>query len=159
MKKNTSFVGTVTYGETDFTYITYFPMDIRKVTMFVNGERFTGGKTIVLSIAGILLLVILSAGIAYGFWSARMIRRLAISIKDISKRSYLPGKSSGVFGDLYDSLNSLDMEIRASDRLREETENTRREWIANITHDLKTPLSPIKGYSEILLDDTPKTDE
>lgn len=28
----------------------------------------------------------------------------------------------------------------------------RREWIANITHDLKTPLSPVKGYAELLVD-------
>ena len=82
-----------------------------------------------------------------------------MSVRDISKRSYLPCKNNGTFSDLYDSLNSLDTEIRTSDRLREETENMRREWIANITHDLKTPLSPIKGYSEILLNDTPKTDE
>ena len=33
----------------------------------------------------------------------------------------------------------------------------RREWIANITYDLKTPLSPIKGYAEVLQDDTEKT--
>ena len=26
----------------------------------------------------------------------------------------------------------------------------RNEWITNITHDLKTPLSPIKGYAELL---------
>ena len=26
----------------------------------------------------------------------------------------------------------------------------RKDWIANITHDLKTPLSPIKGYAEVL---------
>ena len=26
----------------------------------------------------------------------------------------------------------------------------REEWISNITHDLKTPLSPIKGYAEII---------
>ena len=158
-EKSTSFVGTVTYGETDYTYITQFPMNIRKVTMYLNGERFTGGKTIVFSTVGILLLVILAAGIAYGFLTAKMISRLAMSVRDISKRSYLPCKNNGTFGDLYDSLNSLDTEIRTSDRLREETENMRREWIANITHDLKTPLSPIKGYSEILLNDTPKTDE
>jgi len=58
---------------------------------------------------------------------------------------------------LIKSLNELDGEVRASDRLREKTENLRREWISNITHDLKTPLSPIKGYAEILCDDTEKT--
>jgi signal transduction histidine kinase len=157
--KSTSFVGFVTDEETDYSYITHFPMEIRKVTMYLNGERFTGGKTIILSTVGILLLVILAAGIAYGFWTARMISHLAKSIKDISKRAYLPCKKSGTFGDLYDSLNSLDTEIKVSDQLREETESMRREWIANITHDLKTPLSPIKGYSELLLNDTPKTNE
>lgn len=29
----------------------------------------------------------------------------------------------------------------------------RQEWITNLTHDLKTPLSSIKGYSELLTDD------
>ncbi len=51
---------------------------------------------------------------------------------------------------MYAGLNALDAEIRASDRLREETEKMREEWITNITHDLKTPLSPIKGYAEII---------
>ena len=37
-------------------------------------------------------------------------------------------------------------------KIKEETENARTEWIANITHDLKTPLSPVKGYAELLAD-------
>lgn len=158
-EKNTSFVGITSYQEVEYTYIIHFPMEIKKVTMYLNGERFKGGKTVILSIVCILLFVILVAGIVYGFWTARIISRLSVSIKDISKRSYLPLRNSGAFGDMYDSLNSLDTEIKASDRLREETDNMRREWIANITHDLKTPLSPIKGYSEILFEDTPKTEE
>lgn len=158
-EKNTSFVGMTAHGKSDYTYITHFPMEIRKITMYLNGERFTGGKTIVLSTLGILLFLMLAAGTAYGFWTAKMIDRLIKSIKDISKRSYLPLRKSGAFSDLYNSLNTLDTEIKAGDSLREETENMRREWIANITHDLKIPLSPIKGYSEILLDDTPKTEE
>lgn len=158
-EESIALVGAVTYQKTDYTYIIHFPMKIRKITMYLNGEWFTGGKTVILSTVGILLLVILVAGVVYGFWTARMISRLTTSIKDISKRSYLPFKNNGAFSDLYDSLNSLDMEIKTSDSLREETECMRREWIANITHDLKTPLSPIKGYSEILLNDTPITEE
>ena len=64
-----------------------------------------------------------------------------------------------MFHDLYGSLNTLDAEIRASDGLRAQTDTMRKEWIANITHDLKTPLSPIKGYAEMLQEDGSITPE
>lgn len=73
----------------------------------------------------------------------------ALKIEGFQK---LPEK--GVFRSIYAALNQMDVEIRRSDRMKEETERTRREWIANITHDLKTPLSPIKGYAELLADGT-----
>lgn len=149
-EKNISLIGEVSHQGRAYAYILHFPMEITKVTMYLNGERFTGGKTVILSTVFILLLVMLVAGMAYGFWTARMIGRLTSAIRDISKRSYLPFRNGGAFRDLYESLNILDAQIRASDSLREETERMRREWIANITHDLKTPLSPIKGYAEIL---------
>lgn len=158
-KDMTAFIGEVTNRETDYAYIVYFPMKIQKVTMYLNGERFTGGKKIVFSIFGILLAVVIFTGIAYGFYMAKAISHLTMSIQDISKRCYIPFHNRGAFRDLYDSLNELDREIKASNKLRTETEIMRREWIANITHDLKTPLSPIKGYAEILYDDTVKTEE
>ena len=61
-------------------------------------------------------------------------------------------KETGVFGEIYGSLNKMDMEIRRSKKIQQETDRTRKEWIANITHDLKTPLSPVKGYAELLAD-------
>lgn len=94
--------------------------------------------------------MVLISGALYGFWTSRQLKRLTASIQDISLRRYLSNHSRGAFEDLYASLNALDAEIRASDRLREETEKMREEWISNITHDLKTPLSPIKGYAEII---------
>ena len=48
----------------------------------------------------------------------------------------------------------MNEEIRHSDQIKEETDRVRREWITNITHDLKTPLSPVKGYAELLADGT-----
>lgn len=155
----TCFVGEVTDEGTDYVYIVYFPIEIQKVTMYLNGERFTGGKRIFFSITGILLVVVTFAGMIYGLYMARAMSHLTASVLDISKRCYLPIHNHGAFRDLYDSLNELDREIKSSDRLREETETMRREWMANITHDLKTPLSPMKGYAEILHDDTDKTPE
>ncbi len=79
------------------------------------------------------------------FFMTKAMKRLTAAVKEISDRSYLPVQEPGLFRDLYGSLNMLDAEIRAGDRLRAQTDKMREEWIANITHDLKTPLSPIRG--------------
>lgn len=49
-------------------------------------------------------------------------------------------------------MNEMNIKIRHSEKVQQETDRTRKEWIANITHDLKTPLSPVKGYAELLSD-------
>lgn len=77
---------------------------------------------------------------------------LMTAIQDISKRNYHPKKNTGTFKEVYESLNRLDYDIKLSDQTRLQTEKSREEWIANISHDLKTPLSPIKGYGEILVE-------
>lgn len=136
--------------ETEYAYLLYFPVNVSKVTMYVNGERFTGGKTMIVPVLTAMFFLVLVSGVLYGLLTTRAIKRLTTAIREISVREFLPVQEQGVFHDLYDSLNTLDAEIRASDHLRAQTEKTREEWIANITHDLKTPLSPIKGYAEIL---------
>ncbi len=157
--ETTSFIGAVTHNGNDYAYILHFPVKISKITMYLNAERFTGGKTIIIFIVGILFMVVLVSGIIYGFWTTRIMSRLTASIREIAARSYLPIQVHGAFRDIYDSLNTLDTEIKASDRLREQTEKMRKEWISNITHDLKTPLSPMKGYAEILQEHGTKTEE
>lgn len=71
-------------------------------------------------------------------------------IENISQRTYTQLPEKGIFSEVYGALNKMDKEIRNSDKVQKETERVRSEWIANITHDLKTPLSPIKGYAELL---------
>lgn len=148
--KTTAFSGVAFDAEKEYAYLLYFPVNVSKVTMYVNGERFAGGKAIMIPVLLVLFLLVLISGILYGFFTTKAMKRLTTAIHEISARSYLPVQEQGVFHDLYDSLNTLDAEIRTSDHLRAQTEKTREEWIANITHDLKTPLSPIKGYAEIL---------
>ena len=155
----TAFGGIVFNDGKEYVYILYFPVNVAKITMYVNGERFAGGKAVVLPVLLALLVIILVLGILYGLLTSRAIKRLTAAIHEISARSYLPVQNQGVFHDLYGSLNTLDAEIRASDGLRAQTDTMRKEWIANITHDLKTPLSPIKGYAEMLQEDGGVTPE
>ena len=60
----------------------------------------------------------------------------------------LPEK--GVFGEIYGALNKMDVEICHSDKVQQDTERIRREWISHITHDLKTPLTMIKAYASMI---------
>jgi signal transduction histidine kinase len=62
-------------------------------------------------------------------------------------------------GDLCASFNEMRAELKKSinDRLRYEEET--RELISNISHDLKTPLTAIKGYSEAIIDGVADTPE
>lgn len=149
----TAFVGTASHEGTEYTYLLYFPLSIAKVTMYLNGARFTGGKALLLALAAVLFCAVLLSGAVYGFWTAGTIKRLTASVQEIAFRRYLAQPPTGAFRELTESLNALDAEIRASDRARTQTERTREEWIANITHDLKTPLSPIKGYAELMRED------
>lgn len=148
----TIFAATYTIGNKSWGYIVGFPVNIARVNMYLNGDRFINGKTTISVILSAVLIFIFFAGVVYGLWITRQMAKIKKSIFEISGRSYFPDKSSGIFGDVYESLNSLDAEIRISDETRRDTELMREEWIANITHDLKTPLSPIRGYAELIAD-------
>jgi len=135
-----------------YEYIIGFPIGITKTTMYFNSDRFTAGKTVIFTALAGLCAVVLIAGLIYGMWLTKHLSRIVKSSGEIAARTYLPKRATGVFGDAYKSLNELDTEIRNSDKVRAEAERMQEEWITNITHDLKTPLSPIKGYAELLLD-------
>ncbi|MFF2480361.1 sensor histidine kinase [Paenibacillus sp. NPDC058071] len=59
-----------------------------------------------------------------------------------------------VYGEVIHSLESLSDTLHQNEQLRKETERLRDEWIAGVSHDLKTPLSSIKGYAHMLETDS-----
>jgi signal transduction histidine kinase len=56
----------------------------------------------------------------------------------------------GIYKNVFQNLNNLSLTLRENEIEREKLEKTREEWVANISHDIKTPLASIKGYSELL---------
>jgi len=144
--------GTVEYHAGRWTYLIGFPMNISKVTMYLDGDSFTGGKSIILVLlAAAGLLMIVCGGIC-GLWVTRHFRKMTQAVGLIAYRLYEPIQTKGVFQDIYDSLNEMNGELLASDEEAARNEAQREEWLTNITHDLKTPLSPIRGHAELLAD-------
>lgn len=149
---NTVFVSSYEDSEVTWSYLIGFPYAIGKHMFYYNGENVERlspvfRRGILLGLSAMILLVI-----SYGFWLTGHLGKIAKGIRDISLRCYAMLPEKGVFGKIYGALNQMDTEIRHSDQVQMDTERIRREWIVNITHDLKTPLSPIKGYAELLME-------
>ncbi len=58
----------------------------------------------------------------------------------------------GLYKEVYTSLNHMSQKLQSNELERKKIEKMREEWIANISHDLKTPLSSIRGYIELMLE-------
>ncbi|MCK6074744.1 sensor histidine kinase [Paenibacillus silvae] len=55
-----------------------------------------------------------------------------------------------VYGEVLHSMQALSHTLKQNEEQRKQTDSLREEWIAGITHDLKTPLSSIQGYAHML---------
>lgn len=151
---NTVFVSSFEEEGQTWNYLIGFPYDVGKYMLYYNGEVVGRLKPVfTLSLLGVIF-----AGSAlfliYGIWLTRQTGKIARGIGNIARRTYTPLPEKGTFGGVCMALNQMNEEIRHSDQIKEETDRVRREWITNITHDLKTPLSPVKGYAELLADGT-----
>lgn len=149
---NTVFISNAEISGTTLNYVVGFPYDIGKYMLYYNGAHVARLSPFAKRVIFFSACMIVFCAFAYAFWLSRKLGTIIRGIKDITLHHYNSMNETGVFGEIYSELNKMNTEIRNSEKIQQETNRTRKEWIANITHDLKTPLSPIKGYAELLAD-------
>ena len=147
---HTVFIDEVTLSDRTINYVVGFPYAVGKYMLYYNGGNVARLSPFAKNVIFFSACAVVLAAFAYAFWLSRKLSTIINGIRNISCKNYTPLKETGIFSEVYGTLNKMDMEIRHSEQIQEETDRTRREWIANITHDLKTPLSPVKGYAELL---------
>ena len=65
----------------------------------------------------------------------------------------------GEIGDLYNNYEDMRLRLKESAREKQDNESHNKELISNISHDLKTPITAIKGYVEGIMDGVADTPE
>jgi len=99
-----------------------------------------------ISIALLAIALVLSFVISYSI--SKPINKLTKCAKTLADGNYdtiFPTNSSKEISTLADTLNYASSELKKNEALK-------RELIANISHDLRTPLTLITGYGEVMMD-------
>lgn len=71
----------------------------------------------------------------------------------------IPGDFSGEIEQLFKNYEDMRLRLKESAEEKIQTEQQNRELISNISHDLKTPITAIKGYVEGIMDGVADTPE
>ncbi len=132
-----------------------------------NYTSFLFGKTRILYFLVILLFVLSIA--ALSFITSRTIvlpiKKLAEGANEVANGNLdykIDYKSTNEIGRTVDAFNDMSARLKASLDDRDRIEQSRKEMIAGVAHDLRTPLTSVKGYVEGLRDgiaDTPEKRE
>lgn len=98
-------------------------------------------------VTGLMLMVASILAIVISHKIAKPIEKITKVAKTLGKERYISNLASPIkeVGELNDTLYFVDKEL-------EKIEGIRRELMANISHDLRTPLTMIQGYSEVMRD-------
>lgn len=112
-----------------------------------------------------LLIMLVLAGLIFLWTYETMIKPLnelkkgTRKIKDGDLDFTLESDSSSELGELVRSFEEMRVRLKESQNQKVTMDNESRELIRNIAHDLKTPITTIRGYSEGILDGVADTPE
>ena len=154
------------HPEKGFLYVVLRGAEYEAAANRSAGRQVYRNGLIIIGIA-LGLAAIVSAGVAFGI--SRRLRRLAQRMEAFRRTDFADLESApegnGRAGDEIDRLaetyNAMSAHIRDQvDQLRR-AEATRRDLIASVSHDLRTPLAALRGYLDTLLlkDQTLRPDE
>ncbi|WP_034445139.1 sensor histidine kinase [Butyrivibrio sp. AE2032] len=128
---------------------------------FVSGIRTAFSTSLIIYMSIAVFLILLLTSLLLTWWIGRSffkpIDELNIAMQHIQDGNFdyiLPTdiKEKGEIGAMYRNYEDMRLRLKESAEEKIEREKQNKELISNISHDLKTPITAIKGYSQGLLE-------
>lgn len=105
-------------------------------------------STILPSITAVIFLFSLTAAWIFSQWFTRPLRQLSGAARQMAQGNYdisVDSRRNDELGTLAQDFEHMAREVKRSAQLQ-------RDLLANVSHDLRTPLTLIKGYAETVRD-------
>ncbi len=113
-----------------------------------------------------IMLILIFTSMFLTNWISRgvfaPINQLNIAMQNIAEGNLeyrLPDKDDGEIGELYRNYEDMRLRLKESTDEKILAEKQNKELVSNISHDLKTPITAIKGYVEGIMDGVADTPE
>ena len=129
-----------------------------------NYSSLVFGKTGLLFLIIIILFIISTATVSFitSRTIVRPIKKLSEGANEIAKGNLdykIDYESTNEIGQTVNAFNDMSTRLKTSIEERNRIEQSRKEMIAGVAHDLRTPLTSVKGYVEGIRDGIANTPE
>ncbi len=150
-------------GETEiigYLAANYSPISMISEDLNADSRLMSQQETIFKVLMGLLIYSAVTALLIMA-WTSRRVQRLSAGVDafaagDFSHR--MQTRSSDEIGTLGHNFNSMAERIEAMVEELRQKEQFQRQLIANVSHDLRTPMASMRGYVETLLMDRNRLD-
>ncbi|MBC3797795.1 sensor histidine kinase [Acetobacterium tundrae] len=105
---------------------------------------YLGGFLILNFVAALILALLL------GSWLYLKLKPIYEGITALQKKETIILPTKGVTGEVARILNETSVVLKEQGKRLADRDKTRTEWIAGVSHDIRTPLSMVMGYSSQL---------
>jgi len=160
---------------TDYTYVNKVGLDIFVLGVLMDGEYLVyevslqtldDAVDVILEFFWLMLIIVMGVAMLSSVYLSRNIAQpikalnaLAREMKSKEIKAVMVTESRDEIGQLNKTLNELYEELLSSifnleTELKKErnAENLKKRFLAQATHELKTPIAIIRGYAEVLYD-------
>lgn len=123
-------------------------------------KRFMGYLVLAMVVILILTSALITAWVNQDIY--KPIKELSIAMRKIAEGDFdyrLPDKQEGEIGHLHDNYEQMRLQLKENAEEKMQNEKKSKELVSNISHDLKTPITSIKGYVEGIMDGVADTPE
>jgi len=144
-----------------YLVVSFLPISVASQDLNSDSRLIDAQQNILKALVGLLIYSAVTALLIMG-WTSRRVRQLSAGVEsfaagDLTAR--VPIRTNDEIGNLAGNFNDMAANIESMVEKLRQKEQFQSQLVANVSHDLRTPMASMRGYLETLLMDDRRLDD